>query len=182
LFICVEGPSDRSFFQIVVEPRLRNRYERVIIWEYSGKSKKERRVFIRGVQANRQADYLWVGDLDDKPCVSAKKNDLIERVGQSLDDAKIVVVVKEIESWYLAGLDRDGCEKMDLRERRNTDSLTKEEFHGLIPKQFGSPIDFTKEVLKRFSVDEAVRKNGSFRYFYDRHLRGAGPSPSATSG
>ena len=80
-----------------------------------------------------------------------------------------MVVKKEIESWYLAGLDSAACKQLKLPLSRNTDKITKEKFENLMKKKFDSRRDFMVEVLKYFSIKEAKGKNASFKYFADKH-------------
>ncbi|HII98687.1 MAG TPA: hypothetical protein HA272_05405 [Methanoregula sp.] len=58
--------------------------------------------------------------------------------------------------------------------------MTKEDFNAVIPLRFDSRIDFMFELLKSFSLETAVKKNASFRFFYNRYLAGkeiGDPSP-----
>ncbi|MHC4361138.1 MAG: hypothetical protein ACYSTN_10185, partial [Planctomycetota bacterium] len=81
------------------------------------------------------------------------------------DINNVIVIVKEIESWYLAGLDSKNCKKLGIKVFRKTDNITKEQFDKLRPRKFNSRIDFMIEILKRFSMETAKRKNKSFDYF-----------------
>jgi len=78
-------------------------------------------------------------------------------------------VVKEIESWYLAGLDDDASSFLGLPAFSATDTVTKEDFNELIPEKFDSRIDFMMEMLKYFLPGVAVGKNRSFAYFIHKH-------------
>ena len=46
----------------------------------------------------------------------------------NIDKDKIIVVIKEIESWYLAGLDNKACKQLKIKNFANTDNITKEKF------------------------------------------------------
>ena len=87
------------------------------------------------------------------------------KFGDRIDKNNLIIVVKEIEGWYLAGLDDESCEELGLRPFRSTDDITKEHFNNLIPNKFDSRIDFMIEILKRFSFETAKQKNKSFSYF-----------------
>ena len=86
------------------------------------------------------------------------------------DKDKIIVVIKEIESWYLAGLDNEVCRQLKINNFADTDNVTKEKFNALIPKKFTSRIDFMLEILKNFSIEIAKQKNNSFRYFVEKYV------------
>jgi hypothetical protein len=79
------------------------------------------------------------------------------------------VVIKEIESWYLAGLDDRSSKRLGTRYLNTTDNVTKEQFNDLIPKKFDSRIDFMQEILKCFHTETGKQKNTSFRYFLEKY-------------
>jgi hypothetical protein len=79
------------------------------------------------------------------------------------------VVIKEIESWYYAGLSPESVQNLTVPNLPFTDDLTKEDFNRLIPKKYDSRIDFMFEILKSFSIDTARKKNHSFRFFVERY-------------
>jgi len=124
-------------------------------------------------------EYLLFTDIDNEPGVKAKKHILMERF-DALDTSHIVVVIREIESWYLAGLDDAAELELSLPHHPSTDSLSKEYFNSHIPRRFVSRIAFMVEILARFSIAVACRKNQSFRYFVTRYrLAPCEGSPSA---
>ncbi len=129
--------------------------------------KEKMRDYIKTINSIR-ADYIFFTDINNSPCITDKKEN-IQRKFKFIDINKIVVVIKEIESWYLAGLDNDACNQLKIKCIENTDSITKERFNNLIPRKFTSRIDFMLEVLKLFSIDEATRKNTSFKYFIEKY-------------
>ncbi|HWP30273.1 MAG TPA: hypothetical protein VNK96_00895 [Fimbriimonadales bacterium] len=81
---------------------------------------------------------------------------------------KIVVIVKEVESWYLAGLDDDSYKRLGMKCFNVTDDTTKEQFNNVIPRKFNSRVDFMIEILNLFSIEIAKRKNKSFKYFCEK--------------
>ena len=111
------------------------------------------------------ADYYFLSDVNRSPCVTAKKQSLKNKYKPKIDENKIVIVVKEIESWYLSGVDDKTCNDLGVKPFQNTNAITKEHFNQLIPKNFDSRIDFMLEVLKRFNMETAKKKNKSFSYF-----------------
>ncbi len=109
------------------------------------------------------ADYIYLADINTAPCVSAKKEH-IAAAYPHIDQSRIFVVVKEIESWYLAGLDENKCRSLKVRSFANTEQVGKEQFEALVPKK-RSLVEFKIEVLRRFSIEVARQKNRSFDYF-----------------
>lgn len=114
------------------------------------------------------ADYLYVIDINNSPCVTAKKDEILSKL-RNIDKEKIIVVIKEIESWYLAGIDDIKAKKLKIRNLNSTNDITKEKFNSLIPKRFNSRIDFMLEILKDFSIETAKQKNKSFKYFINKY-------------
>jgi hypothetical protein len=175
LFIWVEGGSDARFFEAVLKPLLEKRYNRVEVRTYATLKKSKVVSLLRGILASDN-DYILVADIDQEPCVTAKKERLLDRF-RPIDAGRIRVVIKEIESWYLAGLDAAASSALGLPGMDRTDDVTKEDFNALIPERFDSRIDFMMEILKSFSPRIALKKNRSFAYFTFRQRLKVGMAP-----
>jgi hypothetical protein len=133
------------------------------VQEYAQLSPQKIKAFLKSLKSEG-GDYLFLGDLHNEPCVTAKKEKMINKIS-CLTPTQIFVVAREIEAWYLAGLDDGNCRVLRIRHTRTTDLVTKEQFNHLIPRKFNSRLDFMLEILKRFSTDVAKRRNRSFGYF-----------------
>lgn len=167
LFIFVEGDDDELFFGKVVKPMFREKYDSVSLIQWAQERKGKTDSYLKSIKSgNWNAYYIFVTDMDT-PCVMAKK-ERIQRRFKNVDKDRIMVVGKEIESWYLAVLDDDKCKEFGVPSL-NTDNITKEQFNGLIPKKFDYGIDFMREILKAFDIETAKRKNKSFRYFVEKY-------------
>lgn len=171
LFILIEGPDDGRFFDRIIKPVFQTKYNHVDLWEHAEKSPKSTRQFIDSINSmscgNFVADYIFVTDINAAPCITYRKQAKQDKFN-NIDKDKIIVVIKEIESWYLAGLDDVCSRKCGIHHCRTTDTITKEQFNDLIPKRFGaSRIDFCQEILKYFNLAIAKQKNESFRYFLE---------------
>jgi hypothetical protein len=167
LFIWVEGADDVRFFEEVAKPLFDQRYDSVIIRPYSAEKPEKVNSFLRSIKAMK-ADYLFVTDINSDPCVRDRKQRRLDRY-QNLEADRIVVVVKEIESWYFAGLDGVSSKRLGVTSLTKTNTLTKEAFNTHIPSKFDSRTDFMLETLKCFSVPVARGKNKSFDYFMAKH-------------
>jgi hypothetical protein len=168
LFVFLEGADDIRFFEGVLKKQLRKGYASVELISYAGMKHIRVDGFIRGIGAMGD-DYLMVADIDNDRNVKAKKQRL-KRWYQELDTNKVIVVIKEIEGWYLAGLDDTHARSLGLRPLIKTDRVTKETFNRMIPDHYGSRIDLMIEIIKRYSIQVAQEKNRSFRFFYWRCL------------
>jgi len=167
LFIWVEGNDDERFFKKILSPNFQKKYDNVKIVKYATMKKEKVDNFIRSIKAMK-ADYIYLTDINDSPCVTAKKEEIQKRY-PNIDKNKIMVVIKEIESWYLAGLDNEICRQLKINNFANTNNITKEKFEAMIPKKFASRIDFMLEILKNFSIEIAKQKNESFQYFAKKY-------------
>lgn len=152
LFILVEGSDDERFFQKVVRPFFQKRYSDVRLWKYSKEKIEKRRAFLRSIKAMK-ADYIYVTDINEAVCTSSKKERVMEKLG--VEKGKIIVVVREIEGWYLAGVKPENAKKLGISNVENTDSITKEDFNRLLSE--GGPERYS---WKEFSVITALKLQG----------------------
>lgn len=169
LFIILEGSDDKRFFEKVGKLVFQNKYYLIKFWEYSQQKKKINENFISSVNS-MNADYICFGDFNNAPCVTAAKGKVNSKFNNIISDDNIIVVFKEIESWYLAGLDKSACIKLGIRrDIVNTNNITKRHFKTLIPSNFNSIKNFMLEILKCFSIKIAKKKNKSFKYFIEKY-------------
>lgn len=166
-WILVEGKDDTRFVNAVLRPILQENRDFVGTWEYAQETPKKIIGFLRAIKS-MNAECLLLADINDSPCVSAKKEGLTQNLRQALEPADAVVVVREIESWCMAGLDDDSCREFRIENVSATDEVTKEQFRDLMPSRFhDSLVDFMAELLNVFRVDMARAKNRSFCYLTD---------------
>jgi len=175
LYIFVEGPDDFRFFDRIIVPLIKEKHNVPVIHiiESAKLSKGKIRGFLQSINSVKEWDYIFVRDLNDKPCVTARKreikNILKDVEGKIIDEGRIIVVVREIEGWYLAGLSAEDARELKVKELPpTTDNLTKEQFNRLIPEGFYR-LEFMLELLDRFSIKEARKKNRSFDYFIEKY-------------
>ncbi len=166
LYIFVEGTDDDRFFERLIEPQMQSQYAYSKIVRYAQLSKKDRRKLIQSVYA-QNADIIFVHDMDENPCVTLAKSKLTETYPY-LDEQDITIVIREIESWYPAGLSDADMERMLGRVLPETDAITKERFDDLLLRKT-ERIDAMLTMLDSFSVEEAVKRNDSFRYFVEKY-------------
>ena len=167
LFLFVEGNDDERFFAKVIVPLFEPLYRSVHIVKFACMKRSGVCRLVRSIQ-RMEDDYLLFADIDSEAGVKAKKHTLMERFCV-LDSRGIVVIIREIESWYLAGLDDASEQDLSLPHLASTDQIAKEDFNAHIPRRFGSRILFMLEILTRFSIPVACRKNRSFHYFMTRY-------------
>ena len=185
LYILVEGGDDARFFERVVRPMFEDEFGHVQLWQYSQQEKEKVNKFldsIRAMQGGGIADLIIVADLDESPCVTDRKERIPSgfrslSAGQSpgqptgpFSSTRILIVCREIESWYLAGLNDEECKRLGLTTTiDNTDRISKEQFLDLMPDRFDSKSEFMLEILRVFDHETARSKNSSFRYFMQKY-------------
>ena len=167
MFILVEGEDDVRFFGRIIKPLLIGRYDAVEIIPYASIKRSKVSSFLKSIRLMKN-DYIFVADIDTERSVRDKKQILYSHFNH-IDGSNIIVVIKEIESWYYAGLPGESAQSLSVPDLSFTDELTKEDFNNLIPPKFDSRIDFMFELLKYFSIDTAEKKNQSFRFFITRY-------------
>ena len=161
-YIFVEGPDDYNFFAKIYGNQL---YDYKII-KYAELKKDAVNKFLGSIDSMPDSDYIFFGDEDGKG-IAVKKNELIT-LYDNLSKEKVYIVQHEIESWYYAGISRDNCKKLKLKNyQENTDTLTKEQFNAKLFR----PSDrkyIMSQILTYYSKELAQTRNSSFLYYYSK--------------
>jgi len=171
LFLFVEGNDDARFFQSVVVPLLKGRYDSIKIVGYAKLKKEKLEGFVRSVRSIPGADYLIVRDLDRHPCATAAKKTLLQRCSPA-EAERIQIVKLEIESWYSAGIPEGDPEwgELPIAVTPDTQTVTKESFLRAMSASGSTLLPTLLSLLERFDRKRAASRNASFRYFLDKHL------------
>lgn len=162
LFIFVEGSYDERFFVKYFDGK------NTKFIKYSQMNRKKIKEYIRSINRIPSADYIFIADSDGMSIVNRKK--YIANKYSSCDEAKIFISQYEIESWYLAGLSKEDCKKYKIRYYDKTDTVTKEQFERLVPKDF-TTISFMIEILQNYINEEAAKRNISFGIFNSHYVQ-----------
>jgi hypothetical protein len=163
LFILVEGNDDQRFFSRIIKPLLAPRYASVELVMYACMKRTRICKFINTIRAMGH-EFILVADNDLEPSIRVKKGVIQERIC-AVDPGEIMVIVQEIESWYLAGIDRESARVLGIKPPQFTDQVTKERFNRHIPKRYSSRIAYMLDLLSYYSIPVAISKNRSFHYF-----------------
>lgn len=170
LYIWVEGPEDKDIFEKML-PLLLRKYVKVHIRERGRDCEEKTNTIISAVIQKGDDNLLVVdSDFDNNVCISKKKI-AIKAKFPSLKERDILLVVKEIEGWYLAGLSDQACRRIGISPIPNTDGVGKNQLQRFIPKKYRGKADFMEEILKNFDSDVARLKNSSFNYFFKNFLQ-----------
>lgn len=167
LFIFIEGNDDERFFRRIIRPLFAARYQSVELIMYACMKSTRVCKFIKSVSSLGH-DFILVADIDEEPGVIAKKRVIRHRFC-AVDDDDIMVIVKEIESWYLAGVDDHAANQLGVHPPSHTDRITKEDFNRRIPRSYTSRVAYMIDILNFFSINTAKKKNRSFLFFMKKY-------------
>lgn len=169
LFLFVEGADDERLISHICTEYLHDHYAWIRTYQYAQKKSDKVCDFLRAI-LSMDAEYIFFADADSNPSISSCK-ERAKKIFSNIDEDKLQIVVQEIESWYLAGLDDDACKELGLSKRpRDTEKVSKEQFLHLMPSRFDSYIDFMVEIVKAFDINTAAKHNHSFGYFTETYL------------
>ena len=169
LYVLLEGDDDVRFFEEVIKPICEKQYDHVHLWTCSQQKKEKVNDFLNSIGAMQtagRADSLLVADLDQSPCVTDRKERVLstfralERnvgaVASIRIPANVLIVCKEIESWYLAGLSDTSCQRIGISPSfSSTDHITKGQFDRVMPSGFKTRIAFMEAILQSFDLETA---------------------------
>ena len=167
IHVFLEGVDDERFFHRIIKPLLREKEFTVRPpYSFANRNRKELEKILRSLN-KQHTEYIFLTDLDHCRCYTNKKEHITTRIASNVNQAKIIIVKTEIESWYLAGLDRSSSSYFNINFYENTEIITKSKFKENMPMYFEKD-DFMIEILKRFSISQAKLRNPSFQYFCTR--------------
>ena len=167
LCLLVEGPDDKRFCTEVLLPIFQTIYDHVYICAYGQQKSSLTISIIQGVDSTN-TDYIMFGDIDERPCVTATKEDLTTQF-PALSWDRVVAVRLEIEAWYLAGLSEEARRELDLGRVADVESVTKEQFNNLVGGNRRHTSTMV-EILRHYDVEVARQRSPSFGYFWQKHV------------
>ena len=167
LWLLVEGADDTRFCDAVLKPTFETTYDYVKTWEYSQQKASKTASLIRSIGSSN-SDYILIRDIDERPCVTETKDQITARFS-GLSGDRVIVVRREIEAWYLAGLSEIACNELGLARVADVDSVTKEEFDRLVGGK-GEHTNTMVEILRHYDVEVARQRSPSFGYFWQKHV------------
>ncbi len=164
LFVLLEGEDDERFISKIIKPLLQKNYTDVKLWKYARKKKEKINSFIKSVNS-MGAEYIFLSDSDEFSEPDMKTRKLVERM-PFLEKNCISIIVKEIESWYLAGINNNTHKKLKLGKKipSSTESVSKEMFDNMLNTSF-TRVESMIEILNSYDSELAMKRNNSFNKF-----------------
>lgn len=168
IYFLVEGITDERFIEKIIIPLISDFYHDIKIWKYAKIKKAKTNNLIKSLKSMNtcklRVDYIMLIDIDNTRCIRDRIDEICLSMPE-IEKNKIQVVVKEIESWYLAGVSKDLSEINERDFIYNNESITKEGLQNNIPKYYDSTIDYMEELLNNYDIRTAEKRNSSFNYF-----------------
>ena len=168
IYTILEGDDDERFINKVIQPELEKKLFRVKVYKYAQTTRVELEKFVNLLNKSGTA-YIFLADMDRASCYTKKKEWIKSKTTKNVNETRIAIVKAEIESWYLAGLDRQSATSLKIRHFSTTENIFKEDFNK-ISEKYASKIDCMTDILQKFSLDVAKIQNESFKYFCDKFL------------
>jgi len=165
LFIFVEGNDDLRFFEKVIKPEIKHKFLSIKIITYKNEKEEKIRNYLRSIKSMK-AEYIFVVDINYTPCITRKKSIVMNKFKRILEEDKIIVVKREIESWYAAGITPSVAKKLKIKysKIKNPEDVTKEKFLSIIPSKYKTKLEFQLEVLNNYSLRHAAKKSKTLSY------------------
>lgn len=172
LNILVEGSQDEYFVERIVKPWLisKGKCKDINTFMYA---RRKREIVENYIEATleKEEEILCLTDSTHAPCISGRIEDLINNEIGHFDRKAIIVAVKEIESWYLAGVDYQCCRRLRIEYVPKTENVKKEGFHSIIARsKYRNRQACKAEMLRNFNIQLASERNASFNRLYRKYL------------
>lgn len=165
LWLFIEGEDDQRFIESVLQRRLEEIWS-VRLIRYAERPNSKIVDYLRSGRA-MEVRHILLADFDRGPCIERRKRALC-RAYRGLRPEHIIIVKNEIESWFAAGVTAEGERALKAKFPRNTDDYSKEEFLAKIPERLSPKRVFFTELLEYYSLQTALRRNQSLRYFCEK--------------
>ncbi len=153
-------------FDKIIKPEFEKVYDFVEVREYAEEKSKKVCEYVKYIQSIG-GEYIFVSDIDEFPCITKKKQKLVD-IFDGIDDNRVIIVKKEIESWYLAGLDANKCRKFKMKHFNDTENIRKEDFKQQVPMRCNE-VMYMIEILEEYCPYTAKEQNNSFKYFVNKY-------------
>jgi hypothetical protein len=171
LTIFLEGERDCDLFHHRIKHNLEEHDFKIETFRYRKQDKHEVNSYIDTIKKSKfsgKKDYIFLADLDNST-IDNKKNQLIQ-IYKKIDRDNIIIVCKEIEGWYLAGLSEKTANDLKINiddyKKLNPNIVTKAQFERLKPEHFRRMRLFYISAAKLFDYIIARQRNESFNFFH----------------
>ena len=159
-FFFVEGGSDEYFFRRL--PKLEV-YDIKII-EYAKLTIEKVNGYLKSLEGCG-TPYTFFADADQSSV--DEKIDKIFQKYNKVSRERICIVEREIESWYMAGVDKKFCNISKIKFCRDANEFTKEDFENFLLKCKLERWELEEKIMNAFQIKYAAGRNRTYNYFYE---------------
>lgn len=161
-FLFVEGYYDEVFVKKISE-KLQIKCEIKIV-KYAMTQDAKVSSYLQSI-ISQKIQFLFIADRDiDHYKTTVDREKELYRRYPCLNSSNHILVIPEIEGWYIAGLNQKSVKKLKLKNLPLPDECTKEKFIATLPsQQDGTPI--RNDMLKLYDIHFAETRSSSFRKF-----------------
>jgi hypothetical protein len=161
----VEGDDDQRFLERIISPLLADKYPIIKYFRYAPCVPKEVCNLVRSIETSW--DYFFLADLDQNECLIRKREAVCERM-RAVNLRQVVIVEREIESWYASGVDANTAKKIGFKLPRDSGSFSKEHLLRCVGKKFSTATDIRLALLDSYSLQRARLRSTSLSYLCER--------------
>ncbi len=160
LYFWVEGEDDQRFVESVFIPHIAG-YDAILVQKYASMKHAKVRAFLRSIKRSGQ-EVIFLADRDHAPCIQ-RRIDAVREKYSVPKEFPIVIVCREIEGWYLAGLADLGNRSLWSGSKNvDVNTIQKLKFNEGKPNRFVYRIDWMIELLKNHDRACARARSASF--------------------
>lgn len=155
----IEGQDDETFFKHILLQS-----DEVDFYQFSQKTVMQVNRYLKTLKQIGEP-YLFFADSDGNS-PNIKKNKLIQKYSE-LDMGNIYVVQYEIESWLLAGINKEFGDRHKFKAYYpNTNLVTKEMFLKCTSMCVETKLMLMLEILSEYNYFLATERNDTFEIFF----------------
>jgi hypothetical protein len=164
-FIFIEGYYDELFFKKILN--ILKIDEKVELFQYSQKSDIKVNNYLSSLRS-QSIQFLFVAD-DDGQNYSSTISRIckLKQRYPKLSEDEIVLVVPEIEGWYMAGLTTKNAKQIKLKDLPNPNECTKELFISKLPGR-ADGTSIRTMIMDNYNVELAKKNSPSFKNFIEK--------------
>lgn len=168
LYFFVEGLSDEIFINNIIKKVIPDIEIKII--QYAEDKKEKTINYLNSLNSmindNGNINYYFIADNDSSLPYPDRKISIIKKRYKTVKEENIIIVEKEIENWYLAGITKKTSKKLNLNKIKDINEITKEGFKKLLKNW--NIMEAYNEILSDYSTCKAKEKSNSFKYFIEK--------------
>ena len=167
LILFIEGDDDERLVKHILTSIANETKSFIQYYQYSTKKKSSIKQYINTIINVNNWDYFFLHDNDHHLCLTSCKEFLCD-IFPFICISKLIIAIREIESWYLAGLSANLCHNIGLQYIHDTSNVTKEDFSKLFLElnndDMPNLLEFKLFIIENFDLELAVTRNKSLEY------------------